>query len=726
VGFLKPASSWVVVISLVIALVAAATIITARRLADGQRQAVTSLGKINEQAYRLNGIEWKIVASGQIEIADREQVSDARALTEHHLKKLELEPGLQEAFSRVRHALRTYQAATDEEFALLAAGNLQEAKEVDETKVDPSFEELIVVLDSVSDRYNAAAQRSGWLADMTSVIILLLATLVIAHLSRRFERTYQAMLRLETEHAATQDRMERDPLTGLLNRRGLNRYQSLLEPGLPASLLMIDLNDLKVINDRDGHGAGDAQIKQVATALVTAFSAFGAIARWGGDEFVVLLPGIKEERATTMLNEIAQGLEGAFPESLPFSYGLAAITTGEVLERAMAIADAQMYEEKRRSPRSSSESGFDTLEEFTSRLEQLGSPHEIIEVGLSMARRLLGFDASDYSERKGECFVIRSINGEAPAAFESRLGSEYSLGAGITGRAIANAATTWSNDYPNEANALVDWVELGVKSYVAAPVFQGGIVVGVIGMISFRTWRPITPRVRHLLEAVSLRLGHALERVRVLEEIRGTLEGGLLTLGLALEARDLETKGHTERVAHLAESLGMQLGLNDATLETLRQGAYLHDIGKLSVPDSILLKPGKLDTLEWQVMQSHVMLGYEIAARIPSLATDALEVIRGHHERWDGTGYPDQISGEKIPLLARIFAVCDVFDALQSERSYKQAWTRNQALEEIRVQSGKQFDPLVVRAFLESNAALESNTVFESDLITGMPLISKP
>jgi HD-GYP domain-containing protein (c-di-GMP phosphodiesterase class II) len=181
----------------------------------------------------------------------------------------------------------------------------------------------------------------------------------------------------------------------------------------------------------------------------------------------------------------------------------------------------------------------------------------------------------------------------------------------------------------------------------------------------------------------------------VLEEIRGTLEGGLLTLGLALEARDLETKGHTERVAHLTESLGNQLGLKSEMLEALRQGSYLHDIDRMSCK-------------------------YEIAARIPSLPNGALEVIRGHHERWDGTGYPNRGAGEEIPLLARIFAVCDVFDALQSERFYKRAWTRNQALEEIRVQSGKQFDPLIVRVFLELNAVLES------DLITGMPLISKP
>jgi diguanylate cyclase (GGDEF)-like protein len=702
-GFWRPTSRFFVVATLAIALAAAATIITARRLADGQRQAVTYLEEINEQAYRLNSIEWKIVATGKIEATDREGIQEARALTERDLKKLERGPGQEGAFSRVRVVLRTYQAATDEEFALLAAGKLEQAKEVDETKVDPSFEELITVLDSVASTYDGAAERAGWLADISSVVISLLATLVIAFLSRHSERTHQSMKRLETEIAANQDREDRDPLTGLLNRRGLHRYQSLLTPGMPASLLMIDLNDLKVINDRDGHGAGDAQIKQVAAALEMTFSTVGAVARWGGDEFVVLLPGVSEANASAMLNEIARGIDGVYPESLPFSHGIASIMTGEVLERAMAIADARMYEDKQTSPRATSEMGFDTLEEFTSRLEQLGSPQEIIEVGLSMARRLLGFDASDYTERQGGHFVIRSINGEAPDAFKSRLGHGYGPSTGIKGRAIASGLTAWSNDYPNEPSALGEWVELGVKSFVATPVFQAGIVVGVIGMINFHTWRPITPRVRHLLEAVSSRLGHALERVRVLEEIRVTLEGGLLTLGLALEARDLETKGHTERVVHLAETLGKQLGLSGEMLEALRQGAYLHDIGKLSVPDSILLKPDRLDALEWKAMQGHVMQGYEIARRIPSLSNGALEVIRGHHERWDGTGYPDRQAGEEIPLPARIFAVCDVFDALQSERSYKQAWTRTQALEEICRQSGKQFDPAVVRVFIELN-----------------------
>jgi HD-GYP domain-containing protein (c-di-GMP phosphodiesterase class II) len=281
---------------------------------------------------------------------------------------------------------------------------------------------------------------------------------------------------------------------------------------------------------------------------------------------------------------------------------------------------------------------------------------------------------------------------------------------------ISKGITAWSNDYPNEDKAIADWVDLGLKSYVVTPVYQDHELVGLISLINTTTWRPVTPRVRYLLEAVAMRLGHALERVRVLEDMRGTLEGGLFTLGLALEARDLETKGHTERVAGLSQALGAKLGLNAEALESLRQGAYLHDIGKLVVPDSVLNKPGKLDPSEWALMQSHSIRGYEIASRIPSLAKGALEVIHSHHERWDGGGYPDRRAGETIPLLARVFAVCDVYDALLSPRPYKRAWTPAEALDEISAQSGKHFDPAVVRAFLE---VIPSHQ--EADLSTSGP-----
>jgi diguanylate cyclase len=192
-----------------------------------------------------------MIATGTFEAQARKEIQDARARTALALKELERIPGQHAAFDRVRESFGAYQVAVDEEFRLLDAGQLEAAHEVDETKVDPSFEELSAVLETASGEYATAADRAGWLADASSVATMLLATLVIAALSRRAERVHQAMVRLEAQHAETQEREERDPLTGLLNRRGLQRYRAALPAEMPAALLMIDLNDLKIINDRD-------------------------------------------------------------------------------------------------------------------------------------------------------------------------------------------------------------------------------------------------------------------------------------------------------------------------------------------------------------------------------------------------------------------------------------------------------------------------------------------
>ena len=231
--------------------------------------------------------------------------------------------------------------------------------------------------------------------------------------------------------------------------------------------------------------------------------------------------------------------------------------------------------------------------------------------------------------------------------------------------------------------------------------WQGQTVTGLMLLMHVSTWKVITPATERMLQLAALRLGHAVELYRVAESVRLTLEGGLLALGIALEARDLETSGHTERVVQLAVRLGAALGLNGPALDELRQGAFLHDIGKLSVPDAILLKPGKLSPEECVQMKNHVTYGADIASRIPNLPPGALDVIRHHHERWDGSGYPDGLAGNAISLPARIFAISDVFDALTHERVYKGAWSIQEALTEIASQRGRQFCPAVTDAFLE-------------------------
>jgi len=180
----------------------------------------------------------------------------------------------------------------------------------------------------------------------------------------------------------------------------------------------------------------------------------------------------------------------------------------------------------------------------------------------------------------------------------------------------------------------------------------------------------------------------------------GAHESALRALGLLLEARDAETRGHTDRVTALALRLGRAMGLDAAELRDLRWGAYLHDIGKIALPDAVLHHPGALDAPARARMQEHVAEGTRLAGHLPFLSPAALDVIAAHHERWDGGGYPAGLAGEAIPLHARIFAACDVYDALISVRPYKRAWTHAEAAAHLRRQSGTHFDPVVVSALL--------------------------
>jgi len=168
----------------------------------------------------------------------------------------------------------------------------------------------------------------------------------------------------------------------------------------------------------------------------------------------------------------------------------------------------------------------------------------------------------------------------------------------------------------------------------------------------------------------------------------------------AMDLRDKETEGHTERVTELALKLARAMNFPNDELIHLRRGGLLHDMGKLGVSDSILLKPGKLTDDEWQVMRLHPRLAHEMLSPIPYLKS-ALDVPYCHHEKWDGSGYPRSLKGEEIPLSARIFAIVDVWDALTSERPYRKAWTKKKTLQYIQEQSGLHFDPQIVKAFLK-------------------------
>jgi CHASE2 domain-containing sensor protein len=214
------------------------------------------------------------------------------------------------------------------------------------------------------------------------------------------------------------------------------------------------------------------------------------------------------------------------------------------------------------------------------------------------------------------------------------------------------------------------------------------------------------------------------------EELRETQLEIVSRLGRAVESRDADTGRHLDRMAALSHRLALAAGLPEGEAELLGHAAALHDVGKVGIPDRILLKPGRFDAAERAVMETHTTIGDGILAGSASpLIRLAAQIARSHHERWDGTGYPDGLRGEEIPLAARICAVSDVFDALLSARRYKRAWSLDDALAELAAQRGRQFDPALVDAFLALVPALDPELLApdpEVGVLTAPPAAPPP
>jgi HD-GYP domain-containing protein (c-di-GMP phosphodiesterase class II) len=189
------------------------------------------------------------------------------------------------------------------------------------------------------------------------------------------------------------------------------------------------------------------------------------------------------------------------------------------------------------------------------------------------------------------------------------------------------------------------------------------------------------------------------ELQNALGQVEQSYADTLEALGAAIDLRDGQTAGHSRRVVLWSLQILMRMECTHKQLQNLAMGAWLHDIGKLAIPDAILLKPGQLTTQEWEIMKSHARIGYDLVNRIPFL-TDAADIVHTHHERWDGSGYPRGLKGSDIPLGARIFAVADTVDAMTSDRPYRTAVPFANAQNEIERLAGIQFDSQVVDVFL--------------------------
>jgi diguanylate cyclase (GGDEF)-like protein/putative nucleotidyltransferase with HDIG domain len=404
-------------------------------------------------------------------------------------------------------------------------------------------------------------------------------------------RAYQVAL----EQAIT------DGLTGLKTHRyfmeALDReWRRSTRSGQVFSVIMIDLDGFKQVNDRHGHLEGDKVLTAVANLLNDRVRQSNVVARYGGDEFAIMLPEARTDQAEILAERLRSSIESdryLAAHGVTASFGIATFPQhGPTQEEILRVADSGMYLAK---------------------------------------------------HQKGNRVRVASLTlASAQADWESKLLEAY---LGVTMKRMFSTGPEAFDHY------LERFQDVTLKANGEAP---------------------------SLLDTVT-------------------------ALAFAIDAKDHYTQGHSQSVSRIAAQIARQMGLADSLIEEVRLGGILHDIGKIGVPEAVLNKPSRLTSEEYELMKSHTLLGAKI---LEPLKVKAIERIRGmvrhHHEMVDGTGYPDRLKGEKIPLGARIITVADCFDTMVSERAYKSGRSIDEAVEELRRCRGTQFDPEIVDAFARS------------------------
>jgi putative nucleotidyltransferase with HDIG domain len=320
----------------------------------------------------------------------------------------------------------------------------------------------------------------------------------------------------------------------------------------------------------------------------------------------------------------------------------------------------------------------------------------------------LGVDAADVllmDEETQQLFFVAGRGFQTDALKYTKL----NIGEGLAGHAAEIMDVVYINNLGDEETSLRQSPLLDGEEFVAyygAPLISKGKVQGVLELFHRSPMNP-DEEWEGFLSTLTSETAIAVDNALMFRDLEKsnldlavayetTLEGWARTL----EMRDRETQGHSQRVLDLTLRLARKLGFTDEELVHVQRGALLHDIGKMGVPDNILLKEGPLTDEEWEIMHKHPVYAYDMLSTIPFLRK-AIDIPYSHHEKWDGSGYPRGLKREEIPLAARIFAVVDVWDALRSDRPYRPAWSDEKALSYIKEESGKHFDPIVVDAFME-------------------------
>ncbi|MHB8242621.1 MAG: HD-GYP domain-containing protein [Solirubrobacteraceae bacterium] len=337
---------------------------------------------------------------------------------------------------------------------------------------------------------------------------------------------------------------------------------------------------------------------------------------------------------------------------------------------------------------------------LTARLAATNDVKEMVELVVEELHGTFAFylAAIQRSDPDGVLRLIAGTGALAEVMTEFLL-LEQSIKDGINGRVARSGTSALVADTREDNDYIVRDPETDPRSELSVPIMVDGAVWGVLNLEAPEP-EAFTQADAVLVEAIAASLGSSLHRALLVGDLEQTFTTTLTALMSTVEAKDEYTASHEQQVAELAERVALRLGEPDCRARDVRYAALLHDVGKVAVPSEILLKPGALDENEWVIMKSHAAVGGQLVARIPAFAHLAA-AVRASHERWDGGGYPDGLTGEEIPLAARIIAACDTYEAMVTDRPYRAARTLTQAQEELRRVAGSQLDAGVVSVLLE-------------------------
>jgi putative two-component system response regulator len=490
------------------------------------------------------------------------------------------------------------------------------------------------------------------------------------------------LLRTYEEEAGAQ---HYDSLTGLYNH-GL--FQVLLahevrrseRTGGPFTLALIDVDWFAEFNEQHGYAIGDRALKEISRLIQDNIRQVDIGCRFGSDLFALLLLDADADGAKLPLERLRNAISRTASAWLTASIGMACFPDdfgGPDEQRGPADLIAKAYE----ALQLAKSMGKNQIHHNTVQGD---------EVETSMGRVLV------VDDNALNCKLIRGI----------LMSEKYEVTTADSGEAALKLAREIKFDL-----VLLDIMMPGMDGFEVCRRLKGGDRTRLVPIVLVTALNDMEAKIKGIEAGADdfiakppnktelLARTKSLIRVKRLNQNLTSIENVLFSLANAVEAKDSYTQGHVERVANLAVELGRRLRLSTKEQQALRYGGILHDIGKIGMPNAVINKPGPLDEAEWQIMRSHPDVGYKICLPLKETLGAALDVIRHHHEKLDGSGYPDAIAGAEVSMVARIMAVADIYDALVTDRPYRKGMPREKALQILNEEAGQgKLDKIVVEA----------------------------